>query len=720
MRRFAFFIAALLIAVGLPACTHHDKPVEVADSSLGRVVVYRNGIAYFERKATASGGRLSLRVPADKVDDFLKSLTVTDARSGKPLTVAYPSKPEAKDGVVDMAIELPRGAGSDVKLTYITEAPAWKPSYRVVMGKSGEVDLEGWAIVDNTSGEDWQDVKIGVGASSALSFRYDLHSIRSVQRETLSSDDTFAKAPPRGGSVLADGREEEKTAVLAALKADEIPDDVTKEARDEAAIGLALRGPGVGGGGGSVERMARTRRTIAGAFGKDSTALFAAADSGAVASIVPAPQKEPQGNVAGVQQLAQDLKQKQALVTIEAYASAGEPDAQDKAAERGNKLRNQLIELGVAPGLLNVAARGVVAGQSAGVRLVQAKSAPATPATAAPAGESHFESPGAMTVEKGRSAMVSVLRAKAKGEVVYLYDGESSHGDEHFAFRAARFVNPTTSTLESGPLTVYGAGRFIGEGLTDPIPPGATAVVPFALDRQVVVEREASTGERMDRMVKLVRGALTCEVQHVRTSRLKIHNRLAVPTTVLVRHTVEQGWTVREAPPEASRFGDARLYAVQLAAGEQKTVTIEDATPLERTVDLRTPDGMDLVQAWLQAPAHDPRMSEDFKRIVGLHQEMARSQEQIDHLRERQAEYRSRADELGGQIFQLKLVKTAGSLMVHLQQKMKDASQQVHDATGELVDAQERLMVARVKFQDALAELTLARQTAAAPAAPQG
>ena len=99
-----------------------------------------------------------------------------------------------------------------------------------------------------------------------------------------------------------------------------------------------------------------------------------------------------------------------------------------------------------------------------------------------------------MTVEKGASAMVSMVRQETDGEVVYLYDAESERGNEHFAFRAVRFTNPTDSTLETGPVTVYGNERFIGEGLTEPIPPKSSAVVPYALDRQIVVEKNDGRG----------------------------------------------------------------------------------------------------------------------------------------------------------------------------------------------------------------------------------
>src|SRR3954464_6599739 len=121
-----------------------------------------------------------------------------------------------------------------------------------------------------------------------------------------------------------------------------------------------------------------------------------------------------------------------------------------------------------------------------------------------------------MTVDKGSSAMVSMVRSPTEGEVGYLYAAESERGNARFAFRAVRFKNPTDSTLETGPVTVYGQERFIGEGLTEPIPPRSSAVVPFALDRQIVVERHDSDDDKLARLVTLQRGVLTAEVQHIR------------------------------------------------------------------------------------------------------------------------------------------------------------------------------------------------------------
>src|SRR5437870_13169717 len=57
------------------------------------------------------------------------------------------------------------GAGErNVFVSYISEVPVWKSTYRVLLdGKTGgEALVQGWAIVDNTIGEDWNDVELSL------------------------------------------------------------------------------------------------------------------------------------------------------------------------------------------------------------------------------------------------------------------------------------------------------------------------------------------------------------------------------------------------------------------------------------------------------------------------------------------------------------------------------------------------------------------------------
>ena len=75
MRRFSLLARAVLAA-----CAHTQTHISVEGAVLGRVVIYRNGVAFYERTAKVIDGRVSVHVPRDRVDDFLKSLTVVDPR----------------------------------------------------------------------------------------------------------------------------------------------------------------------------------------------------------------------------------------------------------------------------------------------------------------------------------------------------------------------------------------------------------------------------------------------------------------------------------------------------------------------------------------------------------------------------------------------------------------------------------------------------------------
>ena len=94
-------------------------------------------------------------------------------------------------------------------------------------------------------------------------------------------------------------------------------------------------------------------------------------------------------------------------------------------------------------------------------------------------------------------------------------------------------------------------------------------------------------------------------------------------------------------------------------------------------------------------------------------------------MRRRLNDFRQRMDELHRQIVTLQVVKTGGDLMGHLKTKMKEISDRVQKTTIQIVDQEEKIMLARVQFQDALAELVLpdaaqlpGKAALARPAAP--
>lgn len=63
------------------------------------------------------------------------------------------------------------GAGQrEMIVSYTVSAPIWKTTYRVVLDDEGKPFFQGWAIVDNVSDEDWQNVQLSLVSGSPISF----------------------------------------------------------------------------------------------------------------------------------------------------------------------------------------------------------------------------------------------------------------------------------------------------------------------------------------------------------------------------------------------------------------------------------------------------------------------------------------------------------------------------------------------------------------------
>ena len=333
-----------------------------------------------------------------------------------------------------------------------------------------------------------------------------------------------------------------------------------------------------------------------------------------------------------------------------------------------------------------------------------------------------------MTVPKGTSAMVSILRSETEGEVVYLFDPESPRGNTQFPFRTLRFRNPTDSALESGPVSVFGEGKFVGEGLAEPIPARSVAFVPFALDRQIVVERKDAERDEIARIITVNRGVFSTELRHTKKATFTLFNRMGEKATVYIKHSVAPGYKLTKFPdtrspvPGAGDASDhlagANLFRVDLEPNARADIEIEEATPVFRTTDIRSPAGLDLVRVYLSHAAVEGPLKAHVEKLLELNSEMVKLEQQISTSRDQMSEYRVRMDELHAQLVTLKAVKTAGPLMTHLEKKLQEISEKMSRATVDVVALQEKLMVARVQFQSGVADLTLERpDTKAAHAA---
>ncbi len=62
-----------------------------------------------------------------------------------------------------------------VLIGYLTEMPQWKMSYRLVISEGQPAILQGWAIVENTTDEDWNSVQLQLVSGRPISFTQNLY-----------------------------------------------------------------------------------------------------------------------------------------------------------------------------------------------------------------------------------------------------------------------------------------------------------------------------------------------------------------------------------------------------------------------------------------------------------------------------------------------------------------------------------------------------------------
>ncbi|HKI38026.1 MAG TPA: DUF4139 domain-containing protein [Gemmataceae bacterium] len=107
----------------------------------------------------------------------------------------------------------------EVRVSYVVENPIWKTSYRLVLPnkKDGKPMLQGWAIVDNSSEEDWKDVRMALLSGRPISFQMDLYQPLYVPRPVVEPELFASLRPPTYQGAMT-GKPQTETAGTATYR----------------------------------------------------------------------------------------------------------------------------------------------------------------------------------------------------------------------------------------------------------------------------------------------------------------------------------------------------------------------------------------------------------------------------------------------------------------------------------------------------------------------
>jgi hypothetical protein len=648
---------------------------------LRRVVVYRNGVGYFERGAEVDGEQVSFKMRQRMVGDFLATLAIVE-RGGSSLKAAsFPIEvdkddPVARDPRFDRMLqswerpgEPPRpppkpedrlrkvilsldGKEHDLAVGYVAATPLWRPSYRVVVGKSG-ADLQVWGIVQNLSGEDWKDVELTLVAGAPIAFESTLGDPVTPIRPVITDTGEIIAQVPEGMTTLGT----------------QPGGPVDRYAPEEAPAPEPATAP-----------MAEAEEGYGYAYDEDSAST--PGGKGDVAEAKKRAKLPMSGRAAGG---AAPKPVKPAMAPSPA-APPPPPAVAREAARRA--AMDELTKQGLsAPRRMSALAAVAVGG-----------------------GSTRYKIPGQVTVPDESATMVLLVSRKVPGESVFLFapDGGVPDSSAH-PFRVVRFENATPGLLERGPIAVFGEGQFLGQGMLDPLPPKGKATVPFALDRAIAVSSERQSTEQSARLFRIEAGALYIERDSVTKTTYKVVSGSDEASKLVVRHPRMPSARLFKPPAgtEDDLATSMALVPIPLKARGRAELVVDERQAVQQGMDWLHPLADEAVKGYLSDPRADRGVAQKLSEAWSLRETLKKATDRENALETEQHELEKSSRETRLSLEAIEKNNQAADLRAKLTKRLGEVTTRLDKITKELVELRLTLGEAQVRFREAIREIKL-------------
>jgi hypothetical protein len=738
------------------------------------VVVYRNGVAYFERSGHVTGDEVRFKMQQGEVADFLATLAVMERGNSSVRSAVFPLKPADDDSVGPDGMPLPPtpdqkkglqtvvlaldGKEHDLQVGYVAESPVWKPSYRLVVHAQGDADLQAWGIVENLSGEDWKDVKLSLVAGAPLAFHTDLATPVIPDRPTVTDKGEVVAAIPHAETTLG-GWTPPQPPPEAAPAAPAAAADMSESAGPG---GLGLAGAGEGGGGrgegiglGSIGAPGKAAATGAGqGYGSGRGRL------GGGHQAQPPAIREGATTVNGrlpAEVITRIVRQNFGRFRL-CYENGlrSNPNLQGRVAVRfvidqsgsvamsgdgGSDLPDQAVVQCVVRGFGNLSfpqpEGGLVTvvypisfspgGEGSDMANKKAEAPEPPPPPPAPAmspprnllslaavqveaGVTRYDLPLPLTIPDHSATMVLIVSRQVSGEALYLFapDGGVSDSSNH-PFRVGRFTNATPGLLERGPIAVFEEGAFLGQGMLDPLPAGATATVPFALERSIAVDVDRKYEEQGARLAKIENGELTIERDRVIQTHYRMKNGGDTAAKILVKHARDASAHLYQPPAGTEDnvgTGHALVPATIPAGGSTELVVDERAATRQRA-DWFGAIADNAVKAYIADPKSKSDVVQKLTTAWVIRNDIVKKRDERDGL-QRQANDLSRAsEETRRNLKAIEKNKTAEALRQKLTARLADNATKQDNISRRIVELDANLAELGVQFSEGIRDINV-------------
>ena len=545
---------------------------------------------------------------------------------------------ERKADLRRMSIATAGTGDRQLYVSYISEVPIWKTTYRVVLPtkETDEPLLQGWAIVDNTVGEDWNNVELSLVAGSPQSFIQQLSQPYYARRPVVALPENSQLSPQTHDSAMLGGFAglsgtitDPSGAVIPNAKVQvfspsgqiaatvftdgqgryETSDLPAAEYRVEFSTAgfqtTVVQGVSLGGGRGRKQDVALQLG------GANETVTINAAvagttlntESSQIASLgAPAPPPPPSP-----------------------HAGSGRELGSGGGAGGGYGVVG-----GVPGGLAGGSVGGVLGGMIGGIG--EARRGMIAAAEGAELGDLfEYKVKDRLTIYKNESALVPILQVHVAAEKISVWNPSLNSPRP---LRALWLTNSSELTLDGGSFSVLESEAFAGEGLTGAIKPGEKRLLSYAADLGVRVDQKSESEPQSVTHVRIAHGVMVQTSELRQETSYTIRNDDTTARSVLIEHPLRADWRLSEDGPKADETtSSAYRFRENVEPKATAKVSVRESKPVETQYQLTSLTD-ELVALLVRQKSINPEIESALRKIVEQKDRVAELDAELTHREE--------------------------------------------------------------------------------------
>ncbi len=415
----------------------------------------------------------------------------------------------------------------NVFVSYISEVPIWKSTYRIILSEKypGKPLLQGWAIIDNTIGEDWKNVHLSLVAGAPQSFVQNISQPQYTRRPEIALPQSVMLTPQSHEATLEEDKGEVATEIV------------------NGQVGSGSGG-GVGNGSGSYQ--------VAGVIG------------GIVSSNAAPPPAASPANGRNFSQLQQFAKLQKMPLESRNFSNMAAATA-DVANQTEGKSLGDFFEYDIKQNI---------------------------------------------TIGKNQSALVPILQAHVEADKVTLWNADS------FPLRSLWVKNTSGQILDSGSFNIIEGDTFVGEGLIDTLHPDERRLLSYAGDPAVHVKVEQDNRNNSYSRIVMAKGYMTMTQEQRETKKYSIHNADKTARVVVIEHPARENWKFADTTPKPEETSASfHRFKVNVEPGKTSELTVEEFHPEASVTQISNLDD-NTVELLVSQNRMTPAMKQVFDRVL--------------------------------------------------------------------------------------------------------